>query len=260
MTTQKNICPKCITLHPDSLQTCPQCGSALQTILSTPSAAPSEASAPVAVKTAPIPDSQTATAAASEVRAECPICKASVPNDGRLNCPECHKPYPAWWLAWTKNQRVPLRVDVPFHASEQTIQTAKPPTPSRRVPAVPNHAAEIVERPYTAYNLQLMLVRGLAYLASIIAGFLFIVAAGSLNGMARNSSDIMAVLSVGLFAGSFSAFIGTFIIAFLLFLVANMLEMKIADTKNIAFMAKRANETQMLQAQLLEHMQHTTQK
>jgi hypothetical protein len=39
-----------------------------------------------------------------------------------------------------------------------------------------------------------------------------------------------------------------------------MLEMKIADTKNIAFMAKRANETQMLQAQLLEHMQHTTQK
>jgi len=40
--------------------------------------------------------------------------------------------------------------------------------------------------------------------------------------------------------------------AFFCFLFANILEMKIADTKNIVFMAKRANETQQIQAQVLQ--------
>lgn len=190
----------------------------------------------------------------------CPHCKGPLASVGGSTCPLCNKPFPAWWLAWSKAQQ-PTSPETEGTSSgrkppETQQPAALPPTKQTQL-KIPghfsaDHHADIIERSYNAYTLQLMLVRGIAYLASIIAGIMFIVAAGSLNGMSRNGSDVMGFLSMSVFAGAFSGFIGTFLLAFVFFLLANILEMKIADTKNIVFMAKRANETQQIQAQVLQ--------
>jgi hypothetical protein len=260
MTSPRTICPQCITLHAPSASVCPDCGGPLK--LMSPTESPTNAGATTTgttVNTESTKTPQTST---------CPHCQGVLVSVGGTTCPLCNKPFPAWWLAWTKAQQ-PTSPETEGTSSgikpPETQQTAAPPPakkPQRQIPGhfSADHHADIIERSYNAYTLQLMLVRGIAYLASIIAGILFIVAAGSLNGMSRNSSDVLGFLSMGVFAGAFSAFIGTFFVAFVFFLLANILEMKIADTKNIVFMAKRANETQQIQAQLLQLLSRDQQR
>lgn len=260
MTTPRTICPQCITLHGPSATVCPDCGGPLNRMNPTEStinAGATTTGTTVDTESAKIPHALT-----------CPHCQGALSSVDTNICPLCKKPFPAWWLFRNKAQQA---VSPDSDASSSGVQptgTQQMVTPppakqtQRQIPAhfSLDHRADIVERSYNAYTLQLTLVRGIAYLASIIAGILFIVSAGSLNGMSRNGSDVMGFLSMSVFAGAFSGFIGTFLLAFVFFLLANILEMKIADTKNIVFMAKRANETQQIQAQVLQILARDNQR
>lgn len=260
MTTPRTICPQCITLHGPSATVCPDCGGPLNRM--NPTESTTHAGATMTGTTVNMESTKSLNALT------CPHCQGAISSVDTTICPLCKKPFPAWWLAWTKAQQ-PASAESDATSSgvkpAGAQQTATPPRATQTLPQTPahfslDHRADIVEHSYTAYTIQLMFVRGTAYLASIAAGILFIVSAGSLNGMSRNGSDVMGFLSMGVFAGAFSGFIGTFLLAFVFFLLANILEMKIADTKNIVFMAKRSNETQQIQAQVLQILSRDYQR
>jgi hypothetical protein len=190
----------------------------------------------------------------------CPHCQGTLASVGESTCPLCNKPLPAWWLAWSKTQQPPTQDrehTTRAAKSDRTDQASPPPITaqlpiSAGVPSALDHRAEIVEHSYTAYLVQLRLVRGLGYVFAIIAGITFILFAAFLNSLANRGSYAIGLYEAGLYAGTGPIFVGSFLFAFFCFLFANILEMKIADTKNIVFMAKRANETQQIQAQVLQ--------
>jgi RNA polymerase subunit RPABC4/transcription elongation factor Spt4 len=269
MKSQQKLCPKCITLYPGEEKLCPICAVTLIEVAPT-TASPvtsvgdqtqshtrdSEVMRPVLMESTSMPTQK-------PITYSCPFCEGNILNESAIICPNCNRTLPQNWLDWTNSHRNKLQPPTPSNTPvvgsmpsgdpRRTSQTSfGTGVPSRLV----DYSASIVSPSINTFDFYIKIIRGFAYLTAVGTIISMCVVLASLVSLSSRDSSWLS----GIGLGAFPALITGLILTFALLLAVDVLQMQKANTENTVFLAKRANETEMVQKQMLVALESISQQ